>query len=73
MKIKKLVDLGQDKLIFNDRRKHFYNLDQIGPLKFSMLTGIPVLVPHEITNRLKFEYSKGLSSFEFSGWLFIKN
>ena len=69
---KELVDLGQDKLIFNDRRKHFYNLDQIGPLKFSMLTGIPVLVPHEITNRLKFEYSKGLSSFEFSGWLFIK-
>lgn len=70
--VKNLVDLGQDKLIFNDRRKHFYNLDQIGPLKFSMMTGIPVLVPHEISNRLTFEYSKGLSSFEFSGWFFIK-
>ncbi|RCK54716.1 Protein MNN4 [Candida viswanathii] len=69
---KELVDLGEDKLIFNDRRKHFYTLDQIGPLKFSMLTGIPVLVPHQIANRLKFEYSKGLSAYEYGGWFFIK-
>ena len=63
---------SENQLIFNDRRKHFYKIDQISPLKFSMMQGIPVMVPNGITNRLQFEYSKGLKSLEFDNWFYIK-
>ncbi|KAL6450044.1 MNN4 Protein MNN4 [Candida maltosa Xu316] len=70
---KELVDLEPEKnMIFNDRRKHFYTLKQISPLRYSMLMGVPVLIPNEITNRLVFEYSKGLSSYEYAKWYFVK-
>lgn len=57
--------------IYNDRRKHFYTLEQLSPLKYSMMGGVPVYVPLTITDRLIFEYSKGLSSYEFHDWFFI--
>lgn len=63
---------SENQLIFNDRRKHFYKIDQISPLKFTMMQGIPVMVPNQITNRLQFEYSKGLNSLEFDDWFYIK-
>ena len=37
-----------------------------------MMQGIPVMVPNGITNRLQFEYSKGLKSLEFDNWFYIK-
>lgn len=63
---------GDDKAeIYNDRRKHFYKLDQLSPLRYSMMGGVPVYIPSTITNRLKFEYSKGLSRYEYGGWYFV--
>ncbi|ODV64748.1 hypothetical protein HYPBUDRAFT_145585 [Hyphopichia burtonii NRRL Y-1933] len=57
--------------IYNDRRKHFYTLEQLSPLKYSLIGGVPVYVPLTITDRLIFEYSKGLSSYEFRDWYFV--
>ncbi|KAI5950272.1 hypothetical protein KGF54_005229 [Candida jiufengensis] len=58
--------------IYNDRRKHFYKLDQLSPLKFTYLQSIPVFIPNEIKQRLTFEYPKGLTSYEYSDWYFVK-
>lgn len=57
--------------IYNDRRKHFYKLEQLSPLRYSMLGGVPVFIPLTITDRLIFEYSKGLSDYEFHDWYFV--
>jgi len=58
--------------VYNDRRKHFYKLDQLSPLKYSMMGGVPVYIPATIHDRLVFEYSRGLTKYEFGGWFFIK-
>ncbi|ODV77323.1 uncharacterized protein CANTADRAFT_55808 [Suhomyces tanzawaensis NRRL Y-17324] len=57
--------------VYNDRRKHFYKLDQLSPLRYSMMCGVPVFVPSTITNRLIFEYSNGLSAYEYNNWYFV--
>lgn len=57
--------------IYNDRRKHFYKLEQLSPLKYSMLAGVPVFIPSVITDRLIFEYTQGLTNLEFHDWYFI--
>lgn len=57
--------------VFNDRRKHFYTLEQLLPLHYSMMGGVPVFVPNQIEERLRFEYSKGLDSYEFKDWYFV--
>lgn len=57
--------------IYNDRRKHFYTLPQLSPLKYSLLGGVPVYVPLVLANRLLFEYPKGLLSYAFSRWVFV--
>lgn len=57
--------------VYNDRRKHFYTFDQILPLHYSMMGGVPLLVPNQIEERLRFEYEKGLTDFEYNGWYFV--
>lgn len=57
--------------VYNDRRKHFYTLDQLQPLHYSMMGGVPLYVPNQIEERLRFEYSKGLDSPEFKDWYFV--
>lgn len=57
--------------VYNDRRKHFYTLDQISPLRYSSLGGVPVYIPSVITDRLVFEYPEGLTKREFHGWYFV--
>ncbi|EGV65592.1 hypothetical protein CANTEDRAFT_101612 [Yamadazyma tenuis ATCC 10573] len=57
--------------IYNDRRKHFYKLDQLSPLRYTMMGGVPVFIPSTITNRLVFEYSEGLTNLEFHDWYFV--
>lgn len=57
--------------VYNDRRKHFYTLNQLQPLHYSMLSGVPVFVPQQIEKRLTFGYSKGLDDYEFHGWLYV--
>lgn len=74
---KSLVDIEKAKdddkaELYNDRRKHFYKLEELSPLRYSMIEGVPVFVPSAITNRLKFEYSKGLTALEYNGWYFVE-
>lgn len=57
--------------VYNDRRKHFYTLDQLSPLRYSMLGGVPVYIPSTITNRIVFEYSNGLVNYEFNDWYYV--
>lgn len=64
-------DGDQEAEVYNDRRKHFYTLEQLSPLHYSMLSGVPVFIPQQIENRLKFAYPKGISDYEFGGWLFV--
>ncbi|KAI5965406.1 uncharacterized protein KGF55_001627 [Candida pseudojiufengensis] len=66
-----IIKTDENDEIYNDRRKHFYKLNQLSPLKFSYLQSIPVLIPNEIETRLKFEYPKGLTDLEYSNWYFI--
>lgn len=57
--------------VYNDRRKHFYTFDQLLPLHYSMMGGVPLFVPNQIEERLRFEYSHGLDDYEFHGWYFV--
>lgn len=60
-----------DYVSINDRRKHFYTHEQLSPLKYTMLSGIPAHIPNQITKRLRFEYPSGLARAEFANWFFI--
>ena len=60
-----------NELIYNDRRKHFYTLDQLSPLRFTQMSGVPLYVPNQISERLTFEYINGMVSTEFKDWHFV--
>lgn len=60
-----------DAEVYNDRRKHFYTIDMIQPLRYSMMDGVPLFVPNKIEQSLKFEYSSGLDKYEYDGWIFV--
>lgn len=60
-----------DAEVYNDRRKHFYTFPQLLPLHYSMMSGVPLYVPNEIEERLRWEYSGGLDKYEFQGWYFV--
>lgn len=57
--------------VYNDRRKHFYTFEQLLPLHYSQMGGVPLYVPNQIESRLRFEYSKGLVDYEYHGWYFV--
>ncbi|OBA22037.1 hypothetical protein METBIDRAFT_40019 [Metschnikowia bicuspidata var. bicuspidata NRRL YB-4993] len=57
--------------VYNDRRKHFYTLPQLLPLHYSMMGGVPLYIPNQISDRLKWEYSHGTDSYEFHDWFFV--
>lgn len=58
-------------VIYNDRRKHFYTHEQLSPLRYSMMGGVPVHLPKDLTERLRFEYPRGLSRAEFLDWFYV--
>lgn len=66
-----LLDREDEKPVFNDRRKHYYTLDQLSPLKFSQMSGVPLYVPNQISERLTFEYPSGMINTEFHDWHFV--
>lgn len=72
-KDKELVNISKDhnEEIYNDRRKHFYKHEQLSPLKYSMLGGVPSYAPNDITKRLMFEYPSGITNPSYSDWHFI--
>lgn len=66
-----MFDKGLNEPIYNDRRKHFYTLDQLSPLRFTQMSGVPLYVPNQISERLTFEYINGMVSTEFKDWHFV--
>lgn len=62
---------NEDVEVYNDRRKHFYTRDQLLPLRYLMMGGVPTFIPHTITDRLIFEYLLGLLAYEFQDWYFV--
>lgn len=65
------ADNNAEAEVYNDRRKHFYTLPQLQPLRYSMMNGEPVFIPNKVEERLRFEYETGLDKYEFNGWIFV--
>ncbi|CAH6718211.1 hypothetical protein CLIB1444_01S01596 [[Candida] jaroonii] len=57
--------------IYNDRRKHWYKHEQLSPLKYTSMGGVPMFMPNDISKRLIFEYPGGITKPEFHNWFFI--
>lgn len=57
--------------VYNDRRKHFYKHEQLSPLKYSQIGGVPVYLPNEISNRLMFEYPEGMTNTNYKDWFYV--
>lgn len=68
---KGVFDKQNQQEIYNDRRKHYYTLDQLSLLKYSMVGGVPVYIPNKLCPRLNFEYPHGLTKPEFQNWHFV--
>ncbi|KAI5953342.1 hypothetical protein KGF54_002713 [Candida jiufengensis] len=63
---------GKTSTIYNCRQSHFYSYDEISPLRFTKLGGVPVYVPNNIEQLLKTEYGeKGLKSYTYGGFVFV--
>lgn len=62
---------GESVELYMDRRKHWINYEKISPLRFSMLGGVPVFIPNDVMSLLNYEYSKGTSSYYFSGYYYV--
>ncbi|KAM9905082.1 hypothetical protein OXX69_007315 [Metschnikowia pulcherrima] len=62
---------GPNDEVYNDRRMHFYTLPQLQPLHYSMMGGVPMYIPNQISARLRWEYEHGLDRFEYRGWFFV--
>ncbi|CAI5758977.1 unnamed protein product [Candida verbasci] len=57
--------------VYNCRYPHFYSYEEIIPLRFTMMGGVPLYVPNQIETILKQEYVKGLTSYDYEGFYFI--
>ena len=62
---------GVPRQVYNCRYPHFYSHDEISPLRYTMLGGIPVFVPNQIETILQQEYEQGLESYEYEGFFFV--
>ncbi|KAI3403851.2 hypothetical protein KGF56_003281 [Candida oxycetoniae] len=62
---------GKQRQIYNCRFPHFYSHEEISPLRYTMLQGVPVYIPNKVETILKQEYSKGLTNYEFEGFFFV--
>lgn len=62
---------GEEVELYMDRRKHWLSFEQISPLRYSMLGGVPVYVPNDIMSMLNYEYSKGTTAYHFNGYYFV--
>ncbi|KAK6882588.1 Protein MNN4 [Candida tropicalis] len=60
----------------HDRRKHYYQIDDLVPLKLSMLNGVPYYINNKVVGNLHQEYRSGIrrktyQDYYFSGKLNI--
>lgn len=54
----------------HDRRKHFYKLNDLAPVKLSMLNGVPCYITNHIVQNLKREYRSGISRKQYQDYIF---
>ncbi|CAH6718576.1 hypothetical protein CLIB1444_01S09802 [[Candida] jaroonii] len=57
--------------LYMDRRKHWLTFEQINPLRYSSIGGVPVYVPNDIMSMLNHEYAKGTKSYKFHDYYYI--
>ncbi|EGV64665.1 hypothetical protein PSN45_005004 [Yamadazyma tenuis] len=62
---------GKPRPVYNCRNLHFTSYEEISPLRYSMLGGVPVYVPNQIESILVDEYHDGIKQDEFKGWYFV--
>lgn len=62
---------GSVRQVYNCRFPHFYSHDEISPLRYTMLGGVPVYVPNQIETILQQEYKKGLTGYDYDGFFFV--
>ena len=54
----------------HDRRKHFYKLTDLAPVKLSMLNGVPCYITNHIVQNLKREYRSGITRKQYQDYIF---
>ncbi|RCK56048.1 Protein MNN4 [Candida viswanathii] len=69
--IKEKKSKDQPVELYMDRRKHWLTYEKINPLRYSLLGGVPVLVPNDIMAMLKHEYKNGITSYFFQGYYYV--
>lgn len=58
--------------LYNCRNKHFVSFSEISPLRITMVEGEVALIPNNYETCLKNEYSRGLSTETFNGYVYIQ-
>lgn len=69
--IQRAEDEGRPRPVYNCRNLHFYSYDELLPLRFTMLGGVPLYVPNKIQEMLNDEYSVGMKLYNYMGFFFV--
>lgn len=62
---------GQVKKVYNCRNLHFSSYDELLPLRFTMMGGVPLYIPNKVEEILRDEYSQGMTSYTYEGFYFV--
>ncbi|AOA61329.1 hypothetical protein PP7435_CHR1-1200 [Komagataella phaffii CBS 7435] len=57
--------------IYNCRNNHFYSHNNIAPLKYTLMEGVPSFIPQQYEEILREEYTTGLTSKHYNGNFFM--
>ncbi|ANZ76357.1 BA75_03953T0 [Komagataella pastoris] len=57
--------------IYNCRNNHFYSYDNLSPLKYTLMEGVPSFIPQQYEEILSEEYTTGLTSKHYNGHFFM--
>lgn len=69
--IQKAESEGKLRPVYNCRNSHFTSYNEIVPLRFSMMGGVPLYVPNQIENILIDEYHEGINAYVYGGYYFV--
>lgn len=56
---------------YNCRNNHFYTLDELSPLRVSLIEGTKTLIPNNFKDILKLEYSRGMTVTTFNRHVYL--
>ena len=62
---------GEVKKVYNCRNLHFSLYNELLPLRFTMMGGVPLYIPNRIEEILRDEYSQGMTSYTYEGFFFV--